>query len=151
MGKPTTGRGDLGCRGDFPPPQGHFSYPSPLIFPCSLGSPLHRAHHAPGECHDEEHHAVLAAAGAAQRDHPGLRDPLLREAEPHLHARRRQHRGLQAGPGEPRGALPWGLGWGCGGRGNIDRLSDRLCWEWSGGTGHPSCLQKVGVSCDCRC
>lgn len=45
----------------------------------SLRSSLHRSHHAPDQLHHEQLHPVVAAAGAAQRHHPGLRAALLRE------------------------------------------------------------------------
>ena len=38
----------------------------------SKASPFHCFHHAPGQCHHEEHHVVMATAGAAQWPHPGL-------------------------------------------------------------------------------
>lgn len=38
----------------------------------SLHSPFHCSHHAPGQCHHEEHHLVMATTRATQWHHPGL-------------------------------------------------------------------------------
>lgn len=61
--------------------------------------------------------------------------------------------GSRPAPVSPGGALPWGLGWGMGAR-----AASMGSETGSAGNGHLGqaprrlrCLQKVGVSCDCRC
>lgn len=65
----------------------------------SLHSPFHCSHHAPGQCHHEEHHLVMATTRATQWHHPGLWNPVLWEGES----------ALSAGLRDPGPApAPWG-------------------------------------------